>query len=340
MFWHAGNEGDSWAYLWASLAIWLMTIVLRTFYFTKPLNAVSSRWFVGSPLIMRRFPDNMTRLELLAPAGFHWTPGQHVYLRLPQLNLFDNHPFTIATSDCSSHNTNMQQSIHLYVRSYAGFTRRLRHHAESRPDPHLEAWLEGPYGGHHRDVTTEYDNMILVAGGGGISAVLPWLEDFVYKIEAGCRMKTRTVRLVWSIKHRESVAWISEALEHLNLETHKLLIKVFVHITQDDVDSQVAKSTAVDDLKLVEGTTASEKGSQSESDFGELGIELRAGRMDLTQLCNNLPEGSSTVIIGKSCFLDNRKPEIRLIVDRLRTRELEGGFAERVCFRPEESLPR
>lgn len=297
MFWHAGQEGDSWAYLWASLAIWLATIVARTFYYTQPMSLTSSRWFVGSPLILKRYPDNMTRLELLAPIGFHWMPGQHVYLRLPQLNVFDNHPFTIASADIQARTKNSQQSLHLYMRSYAGFTRRLRNHMERTPDTQLEAWLEGPYGGHRQDLTLQYDNLILVAGGGGISAVLPWLEAFVHKVETKQPMQTTSVHLYWSIKHHEAIAWIAEALERLNLTLHQLQVKVTVYVTQDDEQrEEKTASESSDDDKIMKEIPDRQRESKPE----DLGIEIREGRVNLSRLFNDLPTGSRDIVVGKS----------------------------------------
>ena len=44
LFWHADNLEDSWAYLWATLALWLASYLARLFWFTQPLN-VRNEWF-------------------------------------------------------------------------------------------------------------------------------------------------------------------------------------------------------------------------------------------------------------------------------------------------------
>lgn len=52
MFWHSGNLGDSWAYLWATIAVWLASILARFFYFNQSFN-VHNQWIEGSPTHVR-----------------------------------------------------------------------------------------------------------------------------------------------------------------------------------------------------------------------------------------------------------------------------------------------
>lgn len=42
-FWHYGQEGDSWAYLWATLALWLLSVLVRFFYHKQALK-LDSPW--------------------------------------------------------------------------------------------------------------------------------------------------------------------------------------------------------------------------------------------------------------------------------------------------------
>ncbi|MGI4812917.1 MAG: ferric reductase-like transmembrane domain-containing protein, partial [Janthinobacterium lividum] len=121
LFWHCAQEIDSWAYLWATVAIWLFTIIVRTFWFNRSFN-IHTTWLLGSCASFTVLPDGMTRVEVLAPENFTWTPGQHCFLRLPSLSPFDNHPFTIASAPPPpSSNSASPKSLTFLIRSHAGF---------------------------------------------------------------------------------------------------------------------------------------------------------------------------------------------------------------------------
>jgi predicted ferric reductase len=83
LFWHAANLLDSWAYLWATVALWLASCLIRAFRYTRPLN-LQSEWLMGAPTTLCQLPGGMTRLEVLAPTNFCHKPAQHCFLRFSQ----------------------------------------------------------------------------------------------------------------------------------------------------------------------------------------------------------------------------------------------------------------
>ncbi|KAL0954202.1 hypothetical protein HGRIS_005330 [Hohenbuehelia grisea] len=83
LFWHANNLQDSWAYLWATIALWLASILGRMFYKLQTFNVGRSPWFMGFPATAQSLPGNMAKLTLLAPPDFTWRTGQHCWLRMP-----------------------------------------------------------------------------------------------------------------------------------------------------------------------------------------------------------------------------------------------------------------
>lgn len=293
MFWHAGNLGDSWAYLWATLAVWLLSILMRTFYFNQPTSILSSEWGIGSPLTSHIFLDNMTRLEILAPPNFHWKPGQHVFLRIPALNIVDNHPFTIATADALSKDDAAQQKLHMYIRSYAGFTRRLRRYIEKSQDAELEAWIDGPYGGHHRDLSLSFDRIILVAGGGGISAILPWLEYITLAMKSSRMIRTTSVEVHWSIRHSASFEWIADKLEELDLGSLSSRISMSLYITGDEAVAFPEKTDT--DIEAV--SAPKNKFHIVDKRVSQLNIHTQAGRVDMNRLFDAVEPGSKSVVV-------------------------------------------
>ena len=312
LFWHAGQEGDSWVYMWATITAWLLSILARAFWFTRSANVMQKRWMVGSPVRIRALPGNMTAVELPAPEDFHWQPGQHAYLRFPTVAIFDNHPFTIGSAE----NQNLPKSdnglqtvpvLSFYIRSQAGFTRRIRDYIATHADPQLDAWVEGPYGGHHRDVGLCFDNVLLVIGGSGISAALPWLEHFAGRLRQNATLRTSSVKLIWSVRDRHALSWISDALNRLDLNTLDHRIEVLVHITAGFPSEQhEGTGTMLSNFKdlAMDVQAAGEDRRHGDWKFDH---SVRAGRMNMQTLFCGLKHSSRTTVIGKSMISD---PEI------------------------------
>ena len=276
---------------------------------------MASQWAVGAPVTAKVYPSDLTRLQIVAPEGFTYRPGQHVYLRVPKVSMFDNHPFTIRCSfharvhapEKSPHQPGHSQdpfSFLLFVTSHNGFTRQLMRHLESKPEEQLEAWIEGPYGGHDSDLTVEHDSVVLVAGGTGISACLPWLEYFAHHFRTADTpgLRTSYVRLVWSIREAGAISWIEDALRSLDLSSLPRKIAIEIHVTGDappKKDSLVDKvSTQAEQAHFKDAVTATE----SKRDSLEVGldVDIKAGRINMDDICTDLPYGSRAIILGSS----------------------------------------
>ena len=94
MFWHAGQEQDSWAYMWATLAVFIAQIIFRFFYYNRAFN-LQTDWFRGSPTSLVALSGGAVSIKVFAQESFTWRVGQHAYLRFFSLVLWHNHPFTI-----------------------------------------------------------------------------------------------------------------------------------------------------------------------------------------------------------------------------------------------------
>lgn len=279
MFWHAKNEGDSWVYLWATLAVWLLQILVRIFWYVQPMKVTVQPWAIGSPVSAHLVSDDMVLLSVLAPKDFTWTPGQHIFLRMPGVAPLHNHPFTIA-SMCSN-----DRYLRLMIRARAGFTHRLLAYLGASPDHPLEAWIEGPYGGIGYRPETRFDEVVLVCGGGGISACLPWLQHFDCLYKAGKCHRLQRVRLIWSIRSASAIAWISDVMDAIDF---KAISTITIHLTQDRIPYTIKEEN--DQIKAEEKTLA-----MSHSSY--MGYE--EGRIDMNLIFRDLRKHSRTLVIGR-----------------------------------------
>lgn len=213
LFWHAGDVLDSWTYLWATLALWLCSWIARALWFTQPTN-IKNKCLVSSSATLTQLPGQMIRIEILAPRGFGFSSAQHCFLRFPSISCLDNHPFTITSAPIPStrdfYGRKYQQNLVFLARSHQGFTKKVANYCAAQPDREVSAWIEGPYGGVHRPIERLYDTIILVAGGTGITACLPWLEYITSKAE---KIRCRHLVLIWVMKEQNHVKWVEPMLE-------------------------------------------------------------------------------------------------------------------------------
>ncbi|CAK7206369.1 hypothetical protein SEUCBS139899_009160 [Sporothrix eucalyptigena] len=178
-------------------------------------------------------------------------PGQHYYLYQP-LRFFgwENHPFTLAHW---SQPATPSDDLHLqfWVRPYDGWTKKLvkqcKANGGSTETIAPAMLLEGPYGAAEPIHT--FDQILLVAGGSGIAGVLPYLLDYVRRVEKGAAAGangriptcTRNVTLVWADRREEYLRFIAEGSLAGLLDRPD--INVSFHLTGDAQPSVAAATT-------------------------------------------------------------------------------------------------
>ena len=211
LFWHCHNYLTSWNYLWATCAIWLVSYCCRLFYLNWT-NPWRNSWLIGEEAAVTLLPENAVKVTI--PTQMKWRPGQYVYLRMPGISVFENHPFTIASlcsNDFPSEYGEQYRDMTLVFRPFSGFTRKVVNAAvEHGPEHTYRAFLDGPYGGMQREPAA-FDTVILFAGGSGITAIVSQLLDLIKRMRDG-RAVTKQVHVVWALKRPETMEWFKEEL--------------------------------------------------------------------------------------------------------------------------------
>lgn len=211
LFWHCHNYLTSWNYLAATAGIWFVSYIFRLLY----LNWTNPRrmsWLIGEEAAVTLLPENAVKVTI--PTQVKWSPGQYVYLRMPGISIFENHPFTIASlcsDDFPSAYGEQYRDMTLVFRPFGGFTRKVLNAAlEKGPYKTYRAFLDGPYGGMQRDLAS-FDTVILFAGGSGITAIVSQLLDLIKKMRDS-KAVTKQVHVVWALKRPETMEWFKEEL--------------------------------------------------------------------------------------------------------------------------------
>lgn len=212
LFWHTKNYLLSWDYLYASLAIIVVSYVWRLFNlnWTKPWRKMS--FMIGDEAAINIMTENCIKITI--PTQMRWSPGQYVYLRMPGISLFENHPFTVSSlcsEDFPSEYGEQYRDCVLVFRPYGGFTRKVLETAiEKGPFHTYRAFLDGPYGGMRRDLAA-FDTVILIAGGSGITSLMSQLLNLIKRMRDG-KAITKKIVVVWALKRLEAMDWFREEL--------------------------------------------------------------------------------------------------------------------------------
>ena len=211
MFWHCNNYLTSWDYLFTTVAIWVLSYIIRLFYLNWT-NPFKMAWLIGDEAAVYLMPENAIKVTI--PTQVRWKPGQYIYLRMPGISVFENHPFTI-TSLCSndfpSEYGEDYRDMVLVFRPFGGFTRKVLNSAlEKGPWHSYRAFIDGPYGGVKRSLES-FDHVVLIAGGSGITALISHLLDLIKRMRDG-KAVTKKVQIIWALKRPETMEWFKEEL--------------------------------------------------------------------------------------------------------------------------------
>jgi ferric-chelate reductase len=195
--------------------------------------------FRAASATITHFPDpangDVVRLDFVHP-GAPWEVGQHFYLCFPEITVWQSHPFT----PYSLPGAKAEGSVHSYIlRAKKGATRALADLAAAKTiaspnDKKTRAasaatasvLLTGPYGRSIRDHLTQDTNVLCIAGGTGVTFVLPVLLRLITQRPAS----DRKLELVWAVRRDADLSWARQELDQLRRSavSHGMQLRIFV----------------------------------------------------------------------------------------------------------------
>ena len=142
------------------------------------------------------------------------------------LSIWKSHPFT----PCSLPDGRSDIQHHTYlIRERSGITAKLAQLAQTDGSGSYttSVIITGPYGGSSVDET--YSNLLTVAGGTGVTSVLPTLQDS-FTIS---RSTSRAVDFVWVVRRAQDLSWIAPEIKDLKTlissgKAASLRLRIFV----------------------------------------------------------------------------------------------------------------
>ena len=121
-------------------------------------------------------------------AGFDYNPGQYIYIAIPELSLFEWHPFSLSSSP-------EQKIVTLHIRKAGDWTSALYDLAKKKME--VSILLEGPYGSVGVDLASDrYKMVMLFSGGIGVTPMQALCNQLMYEQSTGLR-DLKKLSFVW-----------------------------------------------------------------------------------------------------------------------------------------------
>ncbi|KAI1138471.1 ferric reductase NAD binding domain-containing protein [Hypoxylon sp. FL0543] len=231
-----GHWANLQCFMIPGLAIWALDRVIRLLrsalihYQYLPNGSMGFRAAHAS---LTHFPDeehgDVVRLDFSYPQD-PWKVGQHFYLCFAECSIWQSHPFTPLNLP------KVQDGLvsHSYIfRAKQGETKKVAALAvkklTSAPSATTPLILSGSYGESIVKHLTPDVNVLCVAGGTGITYVLPVLLSMVEQPGA----KDRKVQLVWAVRKKDDTRWIEKELDTVRKAAKAQKIEVHIYVTRE-----------------------------------------------------------------------------------------------------------
>lgn len=163
-------------------------------------------------------PSDVINVRIRTPIQWPFAPGQYVYIHFNRLKILESHPFSAIGPSSDG------ESFQLLCKARNGITRRLKEYLETKgakdgQKVNISVLIEGPYGVHCP--VERYNTVLLVAGGIGITGIIPYAEYLALSPHY------HEIHLIWTVAAVEELTWIEERIQWLS-ETGKARIKLYV----------------------------------------------------------------------------------------------------------------
>lgn len=284
--------GACWGH-WDGLACWMVAALILLgldkgarlvgigFLHMGPRKGKSALGFRSATATIQHFGDDKDSVVRIDFDFEHhaWPPGAHFYLCFPALSLWQSHPFTPASAPDGR--SKVQHHTYL-VRVQKGITARLAKLAQENGDQagksETAVILTGPYAGSNPDTSSQ--NLMAIAGGTGVTSVLPAVLDAL----TCAHIESRIVEFVWIVRYIRDLDWIAAELaelkSHLTTATGTNL-RVRIFVTRDSDNLPISEA--------YEKEAKSHNGKGKQASLGTTDLKQRIAGFEIVYLGGQHP---------------------------------------------------
>ncbi|KAL6650776.1 hypothetical protein ACP70R_009701 [Stipagrostis hirtigluma subsp. patula] len=184
-------------------------------------------------------PCGTVELVFSKPASLRYNALSFIFIQVRELSFLQWHPFSVSSSPMDG-----KYHMSVLIKALGTWTDKLRSiitdvQEQNRSDSdsqscRITASVEGPYG-HQSPYHLMYEDLILVAGGIGISPFLAILSDIIHRIEEGMPCMPKNVLVLWSVKKSTELSLLSavDAQTISSSVSDKLRLDIQAFVTQE-----------------------------------------------------------------------------------------------------------
>lgn len=224
--------------IYVSLAIWAVDWLIRLVRIIFINLAVFLDPVGGAGRITKAnvtiLEGDVINVKIKTPIKWTVTPGQYVFIHFPKINIMQSHPFSVVGPSDDG------ESFQLMCKARGGITKKLQNYvssegANSKYPTQMTVLIEGPYGSHCP--VERYETVLLVAGGIGITGIIPYVEFLAYQAP-----RQQHVVFVWTVGLVEEFSWIKDRLQKL-VRSGKVELRLYV--TQSGKEAKITAPYSV-----------------------------------------------------------------------------------------------
>ncbi|GAA5999354.1 hypothetical protein JCM5350_007034, partial [Sporobolomyces pararoseus] len=312
----------NWVY--AAVAVWVFERLVRLVFHVS--TVVNSRLIVRKPLIQAKASLVAGAIKLTVPyPGGNWQAGQHAYLTFWGTQLLRSpwyfgqpHPFSI--SNVPNPALGDDQELRFVLRVHQGITKTVARLVEQKckaagkAEVSITIGLEGPHGWSTE--TDDFDSVLLVAGGSGITHPLSVLSELCQKASQKSMIRTTQVKLVWALHHLTQTEWIRETIEEANslAKGSNIKLSTEIYITRSET-STVTNSGASTPCESPSLGSIDEKNEDFGRALGDSFVNARqfSGRPDIADTISHFVSESAGTTLVIACGPSSLANEVRAV---------------------------
>ncbi|KAA8536665.1 hypothetical protein F0562_029143 [Nyssa sinensis] len=218
-------------------------------------------------------PCGTVELVLPKPRNLRYNALSFIFIQVRELSLLQWHPFSVSSSPLDG-----EYHLSVLLKVLGEWTSKLRgiipNVSDEEPQieqplqPHskITASIEGPYG-HESPYHLTYENLILVAGGIGISPFLAILSDILHRTRDKKPCLPRNILIVWAVKR-------SNELPLLHTFDMESICPSFSHILNLEIQTYVTRES---EPQLEEGIVCKSMNSSGFAVSNRCGMSVLVG---------------------------------------------------------------
>uniref|UniRef100_A0A7S1ZTX8 FAD-binding FR-type domain-containing protein n=1 Tax=Trieres chinensis TaxID=1514140 RepID=A0A7S1ZTX8_TRICV len=192
--------------------LFAMAITGCAFYHSGLFVVLLVSFLWGGDMVMRkvimalcRYPrkanisyltDTVVELSFPKTKGFAYNPSQYAFIAVPEISLFQWHPFTISSSP-------HEDTVRFHIRKRGRWTKALHKLTDSRHQVTL--LIEGPFGCLSTNMfDNRYKMIMLLSGGIGVTPMQSICHQLMHEHEAGSR-ELKKLWFFWTARDPEII---------------------------------------------------------------------------------------------------------------------------------------